>query len=486
MSNNHNLLFNIYDKNELIIDNDKVDSLIIYLEQISKEDKCYDGLYDINNTNQLLNYIGEYTYHNFKIYKLNFKSSDEYILFLYCNIALFLTQFSYESISIVKLLSTTVKEKIDSLLMQEIYSYVNSYDTRGLFYFLCFKYRLPFDKIIENKLINYEYQEPSINKKWQKSYKKDGEPITFWFYNTMIGQGLFLVLYGPKCRYKIEKGGCAGCNLPAVSSSNSLPNNSDIKEQADNTFSNLLSKKEKNLTKELMLSNNGSILDSNTMPIESLSYCVQKAINNFPNLKKIIFETRIDDYTNFKQLKDIYEKIKEYNLDISLELAIGFEIYDDYLRNNYYKKGLDKKTIEEKIKELSGLNVSLKVYVMYKAVPDSYMNVDDAIKDIDYSSEYFSKLSTKYNLDINLHISPTYLATGTQLYKDYKDGLYTPLSTKDIKKLFDELKVYENLSYYISMNDEGLSDDRLLNSSDYEEYLELSNKIHKFNIENYR
>jgi hypothetical protein len=155
------------------------------------------------------------------------------------------------------------------------------------------------------------------------------------------------------------------------------------------------------------------------------------------------------------------------------------------LRNGYYKKGLEKSILENKLAKLVDTDVSLKIYLMYKAVPDNYMDINESIQDINNASKYFSNLATKYNTNLNIHISPTYLATGTQLYKDYKNGLYTPLTTKDIKKLFDELKVYENLSYYISMNDEGLSEDRLLDDSDYEEYLKLKNDIHKFNITQY-
>ena len=325
-----------------------------------------------------------------------------------------------------------------------------------------------------------------LNKKWQEAYKEDGKPIVFWFYESLLGKSLFLVLYSPKCRYKTEKGGCAGCNLPTVSSSSKTLNDDDIKKQIDNTFMKDLSQEEKESIKEIVLSNNGSILDPKTMSKQALVYIVQKTIKNLPNIKKIIFETRIDDYTDFVQLQSISQEVKQINPNILLELAIGFEIFDDTLRNGYYRKGLEKIILENKVKDLSTTDVSLKVYMMYKAVPDEYMDVEEAINDINKASKYFAYLSNLYDTKINLHISPTYLATGTQLYKDYKNGLYTPLQTKDIKKLYENLNVEENLSYYISMNDEGLTDDRLSDESDYLEYVELKEKIHKFNIQNYR
>ncbi len=233
-----------------------------------------------------------------------------------------------------------------------------------------------------------------------------------------------------------------------------------------------------------MLSNNGSILDDKTISIESLSYCVQQAVINLPRLKKIIFETRIDDYTNIHQLQVLEQLVKNFNLSIALELAIGFEIFDDYLRNDYYRKGLEKKVLEDKIQVLSQYNVSLKVYMMFKAVPDEFMNLESAIQDLNNASEYFSKLSEQYNVKINLHISPTYLAPGTQLYKDYKNKKYSPPSINDIDTMFHSLTVKKNLSYYISMNNEGL-DDIELKTDDYEKYIALKSKIYKFNANNF-
>ena len=85
----------------------------------------------------------------------------------------------------------------------------------------------------------------------------------------------------------MEKGGCAGCNLPTVSSASKEVDSQDIISQVDKTFHENLSLNEKELIQELMLSNNGSILDPLTMDINSLKYPVSEAITVFPNLKKL-------------------------------------------------------------------------------------------------------------------------------------------------------------------------------------------------------
>ncbi len=483
LHDNHNVLYTLDDNEELLLNEELVRKLLVYLGEIVRQNQSDAGLYCIDSQEQLLLYLAEHLYHTFKVFRNYFETEDAFILFLLVSLSLQLTLFSQNGLELIKLLKGYVK--VEVAMQKKLYSFVDSNDTRGLFYYMCQINGLPYDRIRMNNLLPYEYTEPSINKKWQKQYKEAGKPIMFWFYDSLLGNSLFLVLYGPKCRYKLEKGGCAGCNLPTVSADDQSLNDDDIKRQVDNTFEKDLSESEKESIKEIVLSNNGSILDPKTISRETLLYTVEKTIKSLPNLKKIIFETRIDDYTDFEQLETLSKQAKKLNDDISLELAVGFEIFDDELRNGYYKKGIDKLTLEKKVQQLQRTNVSLKIYMMYKAVPDKYMDIDAAIDDINKASNYFAELAKQYGIKINLHINPTYLATGTQLYKDYKNGLYTPLTIPDIRKMFENLDIREEISYYISLNDEGLTDDRLSNQSDYEEYLELKEQINKFNIKNF-
>jgi radical SAM enzyme (TIGR01210 family) len=481
----HNILFDIQHNNDLIIESEEIDNLINYLYLLVEENKDFDGLYCINSIDDFLLYLGDFVYQKLNIYKSNFKNKDEFILFLFCNIVLFLTQFSHEAMNILKIMPLSLKSKLKNNLLHIINSYTDAFDSRGLLFFFCKEYNIVFDNIYKNNGLKYIYQEPLINKKWQNKYKKEGDHINMWFYNSILGKALFVVLYGPKCRYKTDFGGCAGCNLPTVSSKNIIPNEDDYKKQINNIFDNLLSSKEKKSIKELMLSNNGSILDDKTISNQSLSYIVTKSIESLEKVTKIIFETRIDNYTNVKQLSYVKQLIHNNSKNIQLEIAIGFEIFDDNLRNGFYKKGLEKAILEEKIKYLSNLNFSFKVYMMFKAVPDRYMNVDDAIDDINQASKYFSNLSEKYNIKINLHISPTYLAKGTPLYIEYKKGNFTPPTVDDIENMYNKLQLENGLSYYISMNDEGVGETRI-SEKEYDKYLELKSIIYKFNIDNNR
>ncbi len=411
-----------------------------------------------------------YTKH-YEIIK-KFNVNDEFVLITL--FILFLTNFNPNALVLLRIYLYLINKNYH----KKIESYIEANDTRGLLFYICKIFNLDFDYIKEH--IAYIYFEPKINLKWMKKYHEFGMPINFWFYYNYLGKGLFSVLYTPKCRYKLEKGGCAGCNMPTVSSNSKIVDKEDIIQQIDYIFENL-SLKEKSEIKEIIMSNNGSILDFKTMDFEGLKYYIKKSIDNLTTLKQITFETRIDEYSDFSKMKDLVSFKNNLKKDIDFELAVGFEIFDDNLRNGYYRKGIYKENIEKNLEKLKDLNVNLRIYMMYKPVPDNLMAIDEAIEDINNASKYFAGLSEKNNTNIILHISPTYLATGTQLYRDYKKGLYTPLKLDDIERLYNELKIYDNLKYYISLNNEGLGVD-YFDEDNYQKFLNLKEKIEYFNV----
>jgi hypothetical protein len=304
---------------------------------------------------------------------ISFKHSDflqnKYNIFLLSVLfVLFLTNFNPNALELIKNFIEKVKDdeilnkkKDYKIFKKEIESFIDSSDTRGLLFYLCKIYEEDYDSL--NRNVKYIYFEPKIDKDWMKKFYKAGRPIVFWFYRNYMGEGLFVVLYTPKCRYKLEKGGCAGCNLPTLSARDKNLTRQDIENQIDYVFENL-SQNEKEELREIIMSNNGSILDFKTMDYEALKYFIKRSINELPYLKQIVFETRIDNYSDFSKMKNLVEFKNKIKPEVNYELAIGFEIFDDYLRNEYYKKGIDKKILEENLKKLKNLEINLRIYMI--------------------------------------------------------------------------------------------------------------------------
>jgi uncharacterized Fe-S cluster-containing MiaB family protein len=175
-------------------------------------------------------------------------------------------------------------------------------------------------------------------------------------------------------------------------------------------------------------------------------------------------------------IKEVLSAQQDRNIQI--EIALGFEIFDDKLRNGYYQKGFYKSHLEKLMPLFSKYGISLKFYMMYKSIPQ--MSTKDAIVDINSAAKYASELVQEHGVNINMHISPTYVAVGTLLEKEFIEGNYTPTGTEEISLLCDELTLYKNISYYISLNDEGLSSTHI--EDDYKMFLALKNRVNYFNF----
>lgn len=424
--------------------------------------------YHIDSVDNLFEYL-------FKTYKHRFEKSVESSsdLILLCTIAtsLFLSKCSARSLVLI----TAVLNNLEQVSMyeKEILPYLESYDLRALLFWAINRLStLDFDKS-KDLNISYEYAPPKITPEWLNKYRNDEQPMEFWFYNSMLGKSLFLILYTPKCRYAK----CSGCNLPSLSSQEKTTSPSAVYKQVDYVLQESISSGEKNILKEVILSNNGNLFDIKTMPTLSLLYTINTLIEELPNLQKIVVESRIE-YLKEHQLQTIDEVLSAHeDRDIQIEIALGFEIFDDELRNGYYKKGFHKSTLEELMPLFSKYNISLKFYMMYKSIPQ--MSTEDAIIDINNVSQYANGLVDKYGVKINIHISPTYVAVGTLLEKEFNEGNYTPPGPKEVGMLCDELALYSNVSYYISLNDEGLSSTHI--EDEYHVFLNLKNRVDYFN-----
>lgn len=368
----------------------------------------------------------------------------------------------------------TLFQNIPSMIeyFQDTQCYIDSNDIRGLLYTAHKKY-LNLDQydrqfLYRNK--NYLYTPPKVDKEWIIKYRRVNQPVCFWFYESHYGIGLFIVLYSLKCRYAK----CIGCSLHELSSPENLNTQMEIYKQIDYVIEEI-SNEEKKMVNEIILSNNGNMMDSATMPTLSLLYIIDKCITHFPGLKKVILESRLE-YINEAKLDNLQETIN--NKGIELEIAFGLEIFDDFYRNNFYKKGIKIETLEKMMEVFTNYNLSVRVYMMFKAC--AQMNLEESIIDINQAANYLSQIASKRNIKIILHISPTYVAKGSQLETLYHLGQYKPPDLYDIEQLLNNLEVYKNISYYISFNDEGLSLCNL--QEDYFEFVRIKEKIESFNM----
>jgi len=195
-------------------------------------------------------------------------------------------------------------------------------------------------------------------------------------------------------------------------------------------------------------------------------YLIAKVNQHCPNVSEFSLETR-PEYVDMEELEVLSRALQEGNTPTSLELSIGFEAYDEHIRNEQFKKGLNLINIEELAEKINKNNIrfkekykeafspmKLKTYFMLKPVVG--LNDEDAIKDVHSGIDYLDQIARKYDIEINMHLNPTYVAKGTSLEEAFLNGSYTPPTLEMTKQSVLHAKS-KQISIYVGLFDEGLA-----------------------------
>jgi len=273
-------------------------------------------------------------------------------------------------------------------------------------------------------------------------------PAGMWFQKSCEGLTLFLVYYSQACRWSR----CLGCNLPSLMSSRHVSFKS-LMAQTDHLLANPEITARRQQVKKIILSNNGSMLDEETFSSTALMYALARFNMHFPGLRVLSVETR-PEYVDLAELEFISRALKEGQTPTALEIAIGFEAYDDHIRNRVFHKGLTVPAFEALVKKMAPYGFQLKCYFMQKPVPD--MTDEAAVEDIRRAIEYLSFTAQQFKVSINMHLNPTYIAKGTLLEEAFKKGRYAPPRLRDVARAASYARG-KPVSMFIGLTEEGLA-----------------------------
>ncbi len=273
-------------------------------------------------------------------------------------------------------------------------------------------------------------------------------PAQHWFQQSTDGLTLFIVFYSQACRWSK----CLGCNLPSKMSQFHVPFDKLMK-QVDYVFDYVVSEENRSEIRKVIVSNNGSILDEDTFSSTALFYFIAKMNMTCPSAKTLCIETR-PEYVDIEELEILARVLKEGETHTQLEIAVGFEAFDDDLRNQVFFKGLTIRSFEELAEKLAQHQFKLKTYFMLKPVPG--MTEAEAIEDIVSGIEYLSAIAKKYDIEINMHLNPTYAAYGTPLEKAFNEGTFSPPKLQSIQQILLSARD-KGISIFVGLYDEGLA-----------------------------
>jgi uncharacterized Fe-S cluster-containing MiaB family protein len=113
--------------------------------------------------------------------------------------------------------------------------------------------------------------------------------------------------------------------------------------------------------------------------------------------------------------------------------------------------------------------------------PVSELADSEAIQDIQNGIDYLSQLANKYQVAINMHLNPTYVAKGTNLETLFYENKYQPPTLEQTMQVVKHAQ-NKNLTIFIGLSDEGLAVEGGSFIRDLEKEAELISKLEMFNI----
>lgn len=282
---------------------------------------------------------------------------------------------------------------------------------------------------------------------------------------TFLGlKDLVIAFYAQKCPFQ-----CSYCSLPTKSHPEPLPVEK-IKQQIDWSFEQYAN--ELSSFQQLSIGNEGSILDRERFPNEAIVYLLDRA-RAISSLKVLSLETR-PEYILQSTLEDIFHLTHAALIDVT----VGFETQDDYLREVILNKSIRRKNFEAKIKLLGEMGVRLTSYVLLK--PGPTMTEQEGIKEAILTIEYLVEVCQKFGTDLVIYLNPVYVAKGTPLAKTFSLSQYQPVRIQSVVQVIAET-LYLNVPIYTGLwsenNTDGYGDYTV--HKDYQP--EIRNALKQFN-----
>lgn len=252
---------------------------------------------------------------------------------------------------------------------------------------------------------------------------------------------LMVVLRTKGCSYAKKCRGCKHCSL--IKHSNNKITSLNLQIQLDDT----LKKYQNHDFGHLDLLTLGSFLDEKEIPKDFFKYSLER-VSKIKSLKRVMIESR-PEFVNKRKIKEAAKLLG----DKELEVGIGVESSDDYIREIVLNKGFSLEDVEKTIKILSEFKVGFLGYVLVKPLGLSESQaIEDAIKTI----RYLFALGKKHRVKTRMALVPFYIPKNSSAEMKYKLGEYRP---PKLWSIIEILRKTNNLgTIFIGLNDEGLSE----------------------------
>lgn len=267
----------------------------------------------------------------------------------------------------------------------------------------------------------------------------------YFLLRTFRAENDLLVIFNTKrCHYQ-----CHFCMLPAKSSRAFIDGGSIVSQ-----FGFVLEelKHALSIVDRITLSNEGSVLDEATFPVDAL-VGVAKAANELRRVRRLVLETRLEFVRS-----DVLSQLTRVAPRASLDILTGFESVDARIRNEVLGKREPLSTFLSGLDRVAEARADLTAYVLFKPTPE--MSDDDATPECERSIDFLVEECRRRDVALTVRINPMYLASGSRWASTAaSEPRYMPPKLTDVMKVA-ERKRKQGVPIYIGLSTEGLDEGR--------------------------
>ncbi|MFX1497798.1 MAG: archaeosine biosynthesis radical SAM protein RaSEA [Promethearchaeota archaeon] len=230
-----------------------------------------------------------------------------------------------------------------------------------------------------------EIREKAISQKISFSEEQLNKPVSFWIKDDRLlmdkGKEFTIILRTRGCNWALsDSGGCSMCGYINDSALNFITSKHLINQINYSFQSKEIENKEERFAFKIF--NSGSFFDENEISKEVRNYIYQK-VQKYESIKEFVVESRIEHVTKEK-LEDLRNQLG----DKYIELAIGLETVDDYIRNKYINKGMLYNDFKKLVELTKKIGIGIRAYLLFKppflneqgAIDDCTKSIRDLIK----------------------------------------------------------------------------------------------------------
>lgn len=200
----------------------------------------------------------------------------------------------------------------------------------------------------------------------------------------------------------------------------------------------------------MTISNEGSILDADTLPTEVL-LSIARCVRELRLVRRLVLETRLEFVDS-----DVLRTVRELVPNVVLDILTGFETRDESIRNQVLVKREPLDLFLRGLDRVAEAGCELTSYVLYKPAPT--MTDADALTEAERTIDYLSEQCSRRDVRLTIRLNPMYAAAGSKWAERARSlQEYRPPRLADIMKLAAK-KRKEGLRLYVGLSAEGLDE----------------------------